>query len=122
MTVVPARRARFARVLCAVACGLGLLLTGCHGSSLPAPGTPVVTLSDVSGDFSSYIVNIDGITLTASDGGLATLLPTVEAVDLAKLTEGVQLLGAPAAASGTYVSATMTLDFTTATVWYNNNG
>src|SRR5262249_59500800 len=123
MTVFPARGICRARVLYAAATVLGLLLAGCHSSRLPPPGTPVVTLGDVSGDVMSYVVNIDGVTLTANDGGIASIFPAaVEVVDLAKLTDGVEFLGAPAAASGTYVSATVTLDFSAAIIWYNNNG
>jgi hypothetical protein len=121
MTVVRAPGNRFARALCAGLCAAAVL-AGCHSSKLPPPGTPVVTLGDVSGDFDSYQVTIDSITMTATDGSVATLLATPELVDLARLTEISELLGAPAAAAGTYVSAQMTIDYTLATVWYNNNG
>jgi hypothetical protein len=122
MTVVRTHGNRFARALCAGLCAVAVLLAGCHTKTLPPPGTPVVTLGDVSGDFDAYQVTIDSITLTATDGSVATVLATPQLVDLARLTEITELLGAPAAASGTYVSAQLTIDYTLASIWYNNNG
>jgi hypothetical protein len=122
MTVVRTRRSRSARALSALAWGFTLLLAGCGGGSTTAPGTPVITLSDTSGDFAAYRVTIDSITLTSTSGTIATPLLTPESVDLAALTDLAELLEVPAASSGTYKSATLTLDYTGASIWVNVNG
>jgi hypothetical protein len=122
MTVVRTRHSRSARALTALAWGFAALLAGCSGRSNTAPGTPVITLSDTSGDFAAYRVTIDSITLTNTNGAIATPLLTPESVDLAALTDLAELLEVPAAPSGTYKSATLTLDYTTASIWVNVNG
>jgi hypothetical protein len=125
MTVVPSARSRFARTLRATVCGAAALLAACHSTTYPPPGTPVVTMSDLnnSGDFLSYIVNIDAIELTASDGTVVTPLVTPETVDLAKFNSMTELVEAPAVPEGTYVSALISLDYTaTSYVYFNSNG
>jgi Domain of unknown function (DUF4382) len=122
MTVVRTRRSRSARTLTALVWGFTALLAGCGGNSTSAPGTPVITLSDTSGDFAAYRVGIDSITLTDTNGAILTPLLTPESVDLAALTDLTELLEAPAVPSGTYKSATLTLDYTSASIWVNLNG
>ena len=125
MTVVPPPRTRFARVLRATVCGAAALLAACHSTTNPPPGTPVVTMSDLtnSGDFMSYIINIDAIQLTRSDGIVVTPLVTPETVDLARLNSMTELVEAPAVPEGTYTSGLITLDYSaTQFVWLNVNG
>jgi hypothetical protein len=101
------------------------VLAACHSNPNYPPGTPVVTMSDLtnSGDFMSYIVNIDSIELTRNDGVIATPLLTPVTVDLAELNTMTALLEAPAVPAGTYTSALVTLDYTlTPVVWLNVNG
>src|SRR5205807_2323007 len=124
MTVVRTRRSP-ARKLPALACAL-VMLASCGGSSNTPLGTLVVTLSDTSGDFASYRVQIDSISLTNTNGTVWTLHPWLagvsELVDLAALTDGSELLVADAVPSGTYKSATLVLDYLSASVWVNLNG
>ena len=100
------------------------LLAGCHKSTVAPPGTPVVTMANLtnSKDFASYIVTIDSITLTSNTGTLAYPLVTPTIVDLVRLNDLAELVEAPAVPSGTYVSATLALDFSAASVWVNVNG
>jgi len=122
MRVACPRRVWSARALCLLA-GTALL-AGCHKSTVAPPGTPVVTMANLtnSKDFASYIVTIDTITLTSNTGLLAYPLVTPTIVDLVRLNDLTELVEAPAVPSGTYVSATLTLDFSTASVWVNVNG
>jgi hypothetical protein len=116
---------RFARVLPATLCAAALLLGACHSSTNAPPGTPVVTMSDLtnSGDFISYIINIDAIELLRNDGIVITPLTTPVTVDLAHLNTMTELVEAPAVPAGTYTSALITLDYTyTPAVWLNLNG
>ncbi len=123
MTVARSGGNCFARPLRACAAALAAAaLAACHGGNIAPPGTPVVTLGDTSGDFASYTVTIDSIVLTAADGTQAAVWLTPELVDLAKLTEFSELLGAPAVSSGTYLSATMTVDYSTAAIFINDAG
>ena len=120
MTVVTARRS-LACTLLALVCSAATLVS-CGGSSTTRPGTPVLTLSDTSGDFASYRMNLSSISLTDTGGTVSTVPLQAQLVDLATLTDLSELLGAPAFPSGTYKSASLVLDFSTVSVWVNVNG
>jgi hypothetical protein len=122
MRVVGSRLARWFECSCALALGLTGLLAGCGTSNNIIYGTPVITMGDVSGDFTSYIVDIDEIEFTRSDGLVVEPLSTPEQVDLAKLTNMTELLEAPAFPYGTYVSMTLILDYTSPQISVNVNG
>src|SRR5262245_26383544 len=125
MTVVPPPRTRFARVLPATVCAAAALLAACHTSTNPPPGTPVITMGDLtnSGDFMSYLINIDAIELTRTDGTIVTPLVTPQTVDLARLNTMTELVEAPAVPEGTYTQGLIALDYTlTPAVWLNLNG
>src|SRR5690348_16211676 len=125
MTVVPPPRTRFARILPATICAAAALLAACHTSTNPPPGTPVITMGDLtnSGDFMSYIINIDAIELTRSDGAIITPLASPQTVDLARLNTLTELVAAPAVPEGTYTQGLIALDYTsTGSVWLNLNG
>lgn len=126
MTVACARTRSGARtglrlLLGAMTAVLALFATAC-GNTTTDLGTPVITLTDTSGDFTSYIVTIDSIQVTRSDGSIQPLLSTQERVDLTQLSNIVDLLQAPAAVTGTYVSLTMAIDYSTAYITVNKNG
>jgi hypothetical protein len=125
MTVVSPRRTRCARALPATVCAAAALLAACSTSHPPPPGTPVVTMSNLtnSSDFISYVVNIDAIELTRTDGSVVTPLATPVTADLAQLNTMTELVEAPAVPEGTYTSALVALDWSaTQLVWYNING
>jgi hypothetical protein len=98
--------------------GLGVLLTllfvtSC-GNGIFIVGTPVLTMTSQRGHFTSYVVNIDAIEMTRKDGTIVEF-PTVNLrVDLAQISSVVNLLETPALGEGTYVSATLVLDYTQA--------
>ncbi|MDE1921940.1 MAG: hypothetical protein KGI55_00825 [Gammaproteobacteria bacterium] len=79
-------------------------------------GVAWVTLTAEPGDFASYIVNIDSVTLTDSAGNTYTALATVEPVDLVKLSNVAELWGSATIPDDTYVSATIVLDYTNAAI------
>ncbi|HEX4387402.1 MAG TPA: DUF4382 domain-containing protein [Steroidobacteraceae bacterium] len=101
---------------------MALLLAACGSSSKVVPGTPVITMSATNAGYSSYAINIDQITLTRNDNTVVTPLFTPETVDLASLADFTELVEAPAVPVGTYISATLVLDYTTANIWYQVNG
>ncbi|MBS0366831.1 MAG: hypothetical protein JSR67_13520 [Proteobacteria bacterium] len=101
-----------------LAAGLLALQAGCgHGNRLFSPGTPVLTVSAAhSPEFSNYIVNISYVTLTRSDGYVAYALRSPETVDLARLADVPELAAVGPVPSGTYKSASITLDYTYAQI------
>jgi len=123
MRVVRPCRARIARALLALVCG-SALLSGCGHSNTFTPGTPVVTMGNASSvsDFAAYVIAVSGITLTEANGTVASPLVTPETVDLVQLCSLSELLEAPAVPAGTYTSATITLDYSSASIWVNVDG
>ena len=126
MIVVRSRRSRSLRLPAAVFCVLVALLCACHSNDQTLPGTPVITMGSGNGnsepEFAAYIVTVDDITLTRNDGTLVEPLATPETVDLAKITSFSELVEAPAVPSGTYLSATLTLDYSLASILVNSDG
>jgi hypothetical protein len=126
ISLMTAVRARLMRRLlwtsCALVLGGTALIASCSGYNNVTYGTAVVTMSDVSGDFSSYIVNIDAITLTRSDGIIVEPLAQRQSVDLVKLHGLSELVEAPAVPIGTYTTLVLTLDFSIPDITVNVNG
>jgi hypothetical protein len=108
---------------CALALGLATL-GGCHPSNPVTYGTGVVTMYDAGGDtdFVSYIVSIDSITLTRTDGLVIEPFATPEIIDLAKLHDLTELVENPAIPIGTYTSLSLLLDYTAPDITVNVNG
>jgi hypothetical protein len=124
MRVVRSQRTRLARARCALLAGAAALLVGCHGSTIFTPGTPVLTMGNTvnTSDFGGYIVNIDSVTLTDNNGNVVTLLGTAETMDLVRLNHLSELVEAPAVPAATYVSASVTVDYTYAFLFPIVNG
>jgi hypothetical protein len=110
------------------ACGGGAGMSGDSGpsSSGPAPqgcancGTAMVTLSDAPGDFLSYIVNVVSLSLTRSDGTVVQTVPVTAQEDFAQLVNLSDLISAQQIPEGRYVSASITLDYSGATIVVDN--
>jgi len=101
-------------VLCA---GAIFAATGCHRNNLTSGyGIAWFTLSDTPGDFASYIVNVDAVTLTGKNVGAITAVSAVEKVDFTKLEHISELWSAASIPNDTYTSATITLDYTSANI------
>jgi hypothetical protein len=126
MTVDGSRGMRPRRILLPGLCVLTLLLCACHGSTIELPGTPVLTMGGYnqsgSFEFANYVVAIDAITLTRNDGSLVEPLSSPETVDLAKMGSMTELVAAPAVPEGTYLTATITLDYTAASILVMTKG
>jgi hypothetical protein len=98
-----------------------LFITSC-GNSIFIVGTPVVTLTTERGHFTSYIVNIDEFEMTRNDGTVV-VLPTLNLrVDLAQISKFVDLMETPAIGEGTYVSATLILDYSSPYITIDSQG
>ncbi len=100
-----------------------MLAAGCHHNNNQSNyGIGWVTVTNGSGSygnnvrFASYVVNVDSITLTDTVGNTYTAIATVEPVDFVKLGNVAELWGSATIPADTYVSATITLDYTDAAV------
>ncbi len=76
-----------------------------------------VTVTDEPGDYTSYIITIDSVTLTAQHrgGGDRGRRPP-RSSNFAQLSNIAEMWGSGAVPVGTYVSATITLDYTNAAI------
>jgi hypothetical protein len=109
---------RFARKrLCALACAAALIAAGCHHrNNTSGFGITWVTLSDSPGDFTSYIVNVDSVTLTGKVDGTITAVAAAETVDFTKLKNISELWDAASVPNDTFTSASIVLDYTNANI------
>jgi hypothetical protein len=116
--------ARYARKsLGALLCAAAVIAAGCHGNNNESGfGIAWVTLSTEPSDFTSYNVQIDSVTLTGQTVGLITAVATPEIVDLSKLNNFAELWASASIPNDTYVSATITLDYTNAVISVLVNG
>jgi hypothetical protein len=79
-------------------------------------GTALITVTDAPGDFITYLVEVDSLKLTRTDGLVVEALPAPARVDFAGLTNLSEIIGAERIAPGRYVSAAITLDYNDATI------
>jgi len=104
-------------------CAAAIIAAGCHNNNLTSGyGIGWVTLSDTPGDFTSYTVNVDSVTLTGKANGVITAVGTVETVDFTKLKNISELWSAASIPNDTYTAATIVLDYTAANIAVMVNG
>ena len=109
--------------MCALVCAAAILAAGCHRNNLTSGyGIGWTTLSDTPGDFTSYIVNVDSLTLTGKTVGVVTAIGAVETVDFTKLKNFSELWSAASIPNDTYTTATIVLDYTSANISVLVNG
>src|SRR5690349_15068080 len=105
-----------------------LLVNACGGGaptsmSHPTPttnGTAMVTLTDMPGDFVSYVVNVVSLQLMRADGTTVETVPATTTVDFARLVNLSEVLSARQVPEGEYTGVTMTLDYGRATIVIDN--
>jgi len=111
------------RTLSALGCAVAILTAGCHGHpSTSGYGVMWATVTDEPGDFTSYIITINSVTLTRNDGVVVTIIGTPEIVNFAQYSNIAEMWGSGAVPVGTYVSATITLDYNSASITVMQNG
>ena len=79
-------------------------------------GTAMVSLTDAPGDFVSYMVTVDSLTLTRSDGTVVQTVPLATQVDFTQLVNLSEILTAHQVPPGNYTSAQLTLDYSKADI------
>jgi hypothetical protein len=109
--------------MCALVCAAAIIAAGCHRNNLTSGyGIGWTTLSDTPGDFTSYTVNVDSLTLTGKNVGVVTAIGAVETVDFTKLKNFSELWSAASIPNDTYTTATLVLDYTSANISVMVNG
>jgi sulfur transfer complex TusBCD TusB component (DsrH family) len=107
----------------ALLCAAAIIVAGCHNNDQNSGyGLGWVTLTDTPGDFTSYTVNVDSVTLTGVTYGVITAVATPETVDFTKLDNIAELWSTASIPNDTYTSASIVLDYTTANVSVMVNG
>ena len=99
----------------------GLTAAGCSGGgdggsgmASATSGQAMVSLTDAAGDFLSYTVDVQSLTLTRRDGTVVETLPLTTRVNFSDYVEMTEFFTAATIPSGTYTSARMRLDFSAA--------
>ena len=97
-----------------------LALLGCNSgsSSFSDTGTGgvVIGLTDAPGDFVTYQVDVTSLTLTKANNAVVETVPVKTRVDFAQYADLTEFLTSATVPSGTYISATMTLDYSNADI------
>jgi hypothetical protein len=106
----------------ALLCAAAIFAAGCHHNNyISGYGIGWVTLSDTPGDFTSYTVNVNSVTLTGAVGTV-TAVAAAETVDFTKLNNISELWSAASIPNGTYTKASIVLDYTNANISVMVNG
>ena len=80
-------------------------------------GTLMLALTDADGDFSSYTIDVVSIELEKANGAVVETLPASTRVDFAQYVDLTELVTLAAIPPGTYVSGSITLDYSAAEVF-----
>ncbi|MEP6547129.1 MAG: hypothetical protein ABJD53_06655 [Gammaproteobacteria bacterium] len=107
----------------ALVCAGAIVAAGCHHNNQNSGyGIAWVTLSATPGDFTSYVVNVDSVSLTGNTYGVVTPVSAIETVDFTKLKDISELWSSASLPNDTYKSATIILDYTSANISVLVNG
>src|ERR1700730_9920242 len=107
----------------ALLCAAAMFAAGCHHNNYTSGyGIAWVSLTDTPGDFTSYIVNVDSVSLTGKVVGLVTPVTAIETVDFTKLDNISELYDAASVPNDTYTAARIVLDYTNANISVMVNG
>src|SRR5260221_12657380 len=79
-------------------------------------GVVGIGLTDAAGNFLSYTVDVTSLSLTKTDGTVVQTLPQKTRVDFARFVDLTEFVTVASIRAGTYVSATMILDYTNADI------
>jgi hypothetical protein len=125
------------RFISTVLAGVLLFLAGCGsgGSNSPEPSPPVAQgcddsscgtlmlgITDADGDFLSYRVDVESLTLRRANGIEVQALPVATRVDFAELVDLTEFVTAATVPNGVYVEGTLRLDYSNAEVTVEAGG
>src|SRR5712692_8964907 len=101
-------------VAVAVTAAAALSLSACRSPT--DEGVVGIGLTDAAGDFLSYTVDVTSLTLTKADGTVVQTLPQRTRIDFARLVDLTEFVTGATIPAGTYMSATLNLDYTNAAI------
>ena len=94
-----------------------LLLAACNsGSGDSTVGDVSISLTDASGDFASYTVDVTSLQLVKQNGTVVSALPTTTRIDFAQYTDLSEFLTVATVPSGRYTRVVLNLDYSNADV------
>lgn len=85
-------------------------------------GTVLIGLTDADGEFLSYAVDVLSLTLERADGAVVETMPASTRIDFSEYIDMTELVAVATLPPGTYVSGTITLDYTNAEVFVDALG
>lgn len=94
----------------------------CDTSSGQNCGKVEVGMSDASGDFAAYTVDVVSLKLVSDDGSTVDVLPGDARVDLSQYASLTEFVSAQAVPPGTYTKGVMTVDYSNADIEVERNG
>lgn len=106
-------------------CGGGVDTTVNGGGAGGGPGTSgcgsdcstaMITITDAAGDFLDYTVDVTSLQLKKANGTVVQTLPVTSRIDFTQLVDLNEVLSIGQIPNGEYVSATVNVDFTNASI------
>ena len=85
-------------------------------------GTVLLGLTDADGDFVNYTVDVVSLTLETANGRVVETLPRSTRINFAEYVDLTELFTAATVPPATYVAGTITLDYTGAEVFVEEDG
>jgi hypothetical protein len=98
-----------------VTAALALGLYACRNST-DEEGVVAIGLTDAQGDFLTYTVDVTSLTLAKADGTVVQTLPRRTRIDFAQIVDLTEFVTGATIPAGTYVSATLNLDYNNADI------
>jgi len=96
--------------------GTGGGLVGGNDACSGGCGTALLTITDAPGDFLSYTIDVTSLQLKRANGTLVQALPVTSRIDFAQLVDLDEVLSAGQIPAGEYVSATLNVDYSNASI------
>ena len=85
-------------------------------------GTVLLGLTDADGDFLNYTVDVVSLSLETANGRIVETLPRSTRIDFTEYVDLTELLTAATVPPATYVAGSITLDYTAAEVFVEQDG
>ena len=85
-------------------------------------GSVFIALTDAEGDFMSYTVDVQSLTLERQDGSVIETLPQSTRIDFAQYADLTEFFTAAQVPPGVYVAGSITLDYSNAQIVVEANG
>ena len=98
------------------------ILTACNSDDDAAVGDTsetgdlVVSLTDAQGDFATYTVDVQSLTLTRANGAVVNVVPETTRIDFAQYTDMTEFFTVASVPLGAYTAARMTLNYVDADI------